>query len=223
MLKQTIKLLLAGSLAAGLLLPLGAAALAQDEPPATPEPAAAPVVSSPEQPLAYSDQWVDIQPGEWHWYAFKYDFDDSGDEEQGPATIRLDVNPVDGATLTLVNREQVRDWKDGEKLEGFGAATPATDRVEQKKSLSDFCNTYPNDPVCAGVPDFSDTRCENLRAPRSTVTECRYKTTVPRDYSTWQGIIGSTGTYYIVVRGNPRASGPIQYKFETGGEGITMR
>ena len=34
-------------------------------------------VSSPEQPLAYSDQWMTIQPGEWQWFAFKYSYDRS--------------------------------------------------------------------------------------------------------------------------------------------------
>jgi hypothetical protein len=223
MLKPTIKLLLAGLLAAGLILPGVATALAQDEPPATPEPVLPPVVSSPEQPLSYSDQWVDIQPGEWHWYAFKFDFDDSTDDEQGPATIRLDTQPVGGATLTLLNREQVRAWQDGEGLEGFGAATPATNRVEEKQSRSAFCNIYPNDPVCTGVPDHSGSMCENLRDPASTGTACRYTTTEPRGYSTWSGVIGSSGTYYILVRGDSRTTGPIQYKFTTGGEGLTMK
>lgn len=225
MLKPTIRLLLAGLLAAGLMLPKAPAVLAQPEP-ATPDPAPGadekPVASSPEQPLAYRNQWVDIQPGEWNWYAFKFDFDDSRDDEQLPATIRLDANPVDGATLTLVNKEQVNAWQHGEKLQGFGAATPATERVEQKTKLSTFCNSYPNDPACTGG-DRSTSMCENLHNPASTATTCRYATTEPRGYGIWSGVIESTGTYYIIVRGNPRVSGPIQYKFTVGGEGLTMK
>lgn len=222
MLKPTIKLLLAGLLAAGLMLPGVSTALAQDEPPATPEPAPPPVVSSPEQPLSYSNQWVDIQPGEWHWYTFKFDFDDSTDE-QVPATIRLDTNPGAGATLTLLNKEQVNAWQHGEKLQGFGAATAATERVERKTKLSSFCNSYPNDPVCTGVPDHSGSACENLRDPASTATACRYVTNEPHGYAIWSGVIKSSGTYYMLVRGNPHASGSIQYKITTGGEGLTMK
>jgi hypothetical protein len=224
MLKPTIRLLLAGLLAAGLMLPKAPAAFAQPEP-STPDAAAAAeeaVISSPEQPRTYSNQWVDVQPGEWHWYAFKFDFDDSSDDEQGSATIRLDANPVDGATLTLVNKEQVNAWQHGEKLQGFGAATPATERVEQKTRLRSFCNIYPNDPACTGG-DRSTSMCENLHNPASPANACRYATTVPRGYGIWSGVIESSGTYYILVRGNPRVAGPIQYKFTTGGEGLTMK
>ena len=72
-----------------------------------------------------------IQPGEWQWFAFKYSFDssrnsdDDKSNDQEPANLRLDAEPENGVSLILVNSEQIRDWQDGEKLEGFGAATPA--------------------------------------------------------------------------------------------------
>ena len=125
--KSLIKLFAAGSLSAACLLnwmpPTQAAAL-DPAPPPTPASTPAPTVSSPEHPLTYSSDWAELQPGEWHWYTFKYDFDDSGDRgdsNQTPAQIRLTTEPADQATLLLLNGEQVRAWEGGEKR----AAGPA--------------------------------------------------------------------------------------------------
>ncbi len=184
--------------------------------------------SSPEQPLAYSDQWMTIQPGEWQWFAFKYSYDrsrnsdDDKSNDQVPANLRLDAVPENGVSLLLVNKEQVQAWQSGEKLQGFGAATPQTDEVKNKEDLGRFCHDYPNDPVCTGG-DRSQSACENITPGAANPDQCKYRTTESRGYSNWKGTIGATGTYYIVVKGDPRAAGPIQYKFTFAGEGLTLK
>ena len=217
-------MLITGTLVGGLMLPGRAAALAKTPTP-TPAPTAAatpePVASSPKEPLAYLDQWVDIQPGEWQWYAFKYDFDDESD--QAPAGIRLDTKPGEGVTLLLLNGEQVRAWEHGEKLQGFGAATPVINSVRIRVELDTFCDDNPDDPICTDSPDRSDSQCENLRDPASTDDTCNFTLKEPRGYATWSGVIGASGTYYVLVRGNPRLPGPIQYKLAIGGDGLSMK
>ena len=186
-------------------------------------------VSSPEQPLAYTGEWMTIQPGEWQWFAFKYSYDrsrnsdDDKSNDQVPANLRLDAEPANGVSLLLVNKDQVQAWQSGgEKLQGFGAATPQTDKVQNRVDLDRFCHDYPNDPVCTGG-DRSQSACENIASGAPNPSQCKYRTTESRGYSNWKGTIGASGTYYIVVRGDPRATGPIQYKFTFTGEGLTMK
>ena len=110
-----------------------------------------------------------IQPGEWQWFAFKYSYDrsrnsdDDKSNDQVPANLRLDAEPANGVSLLLVNKDQVQAWQSGEKLQGFGAATPQTDKVQNKSDLDRFCHDYPNDPVCTGG-DRSQSACENIVA-----------------------------------------------------------
>jgi hypothetical protein len=186
-------------------------------------------VSSPEQPLAYTGDWMTIQPGEWQWFAFKYSYDRERNSDkdksndQVPANLRLDAEPVDGVSLILVNEDQVQAWQSGgEKLQGFGAATPQTDKVQNKEKLDRFCHDYPDDPICTGG-DRSQSACENITPGAPNPEQCKYRTSESRGYSNWKGTIASTGNYYIVVRGDPRATGPIRYKFTFTGEGLTMK
>lgn len=219
--KSAMRLLIAVMFVAGLLLPGTQAAFAKNAAEPTPVPTPAATVSSPEQPLAYSDQWTDLQGGEWHWYAFKYTYDDK--EEQAPATIRLDVRPANAATLLLLNGEQVRAWEHGEKLQGFGAATVVTDKERVKEDLGAFCDANPSDPACNGDPDRSQSRCDNLHDPGSADTTCNYTLYPSRGYATWTGDIGASGTYYVLVRGKAGAAEPLQYKITVGGDGISMK
>lgn len=219
------KLVAVACLCAGLLLPLAALAAALATTP-TPAPTPAPAVSSPEHPLAYSSEWAELQPGEWHWYTFKYDFDDSGDSgdsSQTPAQIRLTTEPADQATLLLLNGEQVRAWEHGEKLQGFGAATVVADRERVKVDLGTFCDANPNDPACNGSTDRSTSRCDNLHDPAAVDNTCNYTLYPSRGYATWSGVIGASGTYYILVRSNAETSGPIRYRFTVSGDGLTMK
>ncbi len=227
MYKTTIKLLIAALLAAGLVLPGMAPALAKN--PVTPKPAPtptatpSPVPSSPEQPLTYTDQWVDLQPGAWHWYTFKYSFDDSNDANQGPANLRLDSRPADGVNLLLLNGDQVHAWEQGDKLQNFGEATTVMDRERVKIDLNTFCNDNPKDPACTDAPDREASKCENLRDPAAIGSTCNFTANQSRGYATWSGVIGASGTYYILVRADAQAAGPIQYKITVSGDGLNMK
>lgn len=225
--KPAAKITAIGCLCAGFVLPLAAPALAASAPAPEPTPAAtpapAPVVSSPEHPLTYSSEWAELQPGEWHWYAFKYDFDDSGDSGQTPSQIRLTTEPADQATLLLLNGEQVHAWEGGAKLQGFGAATAVVDRERVKVELDTFCDANPNDPACNGSTDRSTSRCDNLHDPQSMDSTCNFTLYPSRGYATWSGEIGASGTYYILVRNNTNAGEPIRYRFQVSGDGLTMK
>lgn len=132
--------------------------------------------STPQTPSPYyPDRWVTIQPGEQHWYAFGYAFDDSSDSQQTDALIKFTTNPPGGAKLVLLNREQMRDYQAGNGLKTFGAAT--TENVIDSSGR----------------------------------------------YAQWSGKIDSSGTYYILIRYNPRVSGPVQYKLNAQGDGLAMK
>lgn len=64
-----------------------------------------------------SANWVSINPGQDHWYAFR----DEGDRES--IEITLDVQPADRASFKVVTQDNLRRWADGEKLVGVGAGT----------------------------------------------------------------------------------------------------
>ena len=210
-------------LAAGLLLlPRTVAATKAPPPTPTPTPAPAPK-SSPEQPLSYGNNWVAMQPGEWHWYAFKYDFDDSGDSRQAPSNIRLDMKPGASATLLLLNSDQVRAWEHGEKLQGFGEATPVINTTRVKVDKSEFCEQNPHDPICDENGNRTNSQCDNLRDPLSTDSTCNFTLREPRGYSTWTGTIGASGTYYVLIRGSSGHAGSVAYKLAAGGDGLRMK
>lgn len=223
MLNPAIKALVAGALAASLMLP-GVSAFAEADMPAAPDPSTATVASSPEQPLAYTDQWATLQPGEWKWYAFKYSYDDSDNSNQAAANLRLDANPANAVTVILLNGEQVRAWQHGQKLEGFGAATTAMYPQKIRTKLADFCPSHANDPVCSGATNRVTSACENLRgAVNPNVDTCHHKVFDQRGYAEWSGIIRSSGTYYVLVRANSQAAGPVQYRLRINGDGLSMK
>lgn len=237
MLQPTLKLLatavlaavLAAVLLAGSLLIAAPTAEAKTQPKpsptpvatATPTPAPAPTFSTPEEPLAYQDEWVELQPQEWHWYAFQYSY--NPDDKQAPATLRLDVKPSEQATLLLLNGDQVRAWENGEKLESFGAATSVNDAIPAKMKLGKFCDLNPKDPVCTGNPDRSTSICNNLRNPAAVSETCNFSLYESRGYATWTGTIGASGEYYILVRGDPQVDKAIEYRFTLSGDGLTMK
>ena len=107
----------------GLLVP--GVVLAQDDPPCP---------STPNEPLAYSNQWRQIQPVELHWYAFKYHEAD----ENHPLEISLYTRASEAVRLLLLNGDQVRVWQQGGKLEHFGEATPVYRRVEEPVSKDEI-------------------------------------------------------------------------------------
>lgn len=213
MVHKLLKSLLVLALVIALLLPGAGTAFAEP-----------PVSSSPEQPLAYSDQWIDIQPGDYQWYAFKYHFDDSDDTANQPAQIRLYTRPSDGITLELINGEQVRVWQHGEKLRSFGAATAVQDTVKVEQSIDDFCDSTPNDPICDdNNGSIALTKCVNKRDPANTDDDCIYSYEQSRGYAMWAGSMGASGLYYILVRRPANANGAAQYRFTINGDGLTMK
>ena len=117
----------------------------------------------------------------------------------------------------------MRAWEGGEKLQGFGAATVAVDRERVKVDLGTFCDANPNDPACNGSTDRSTSRCDNLHDPGSVEDTCNYTLYPSRGYATWSGVIGASGTYYVLVRSSADASGPIRYRFTVSGDGMTMK
>ena len=123
-----------------------------------------------------------MQGGEWHWYAFKYDFDDSGDSRQAPSNIRLDMKPGAGAELLLLNGDQVRAWEHGEKLQGFGVASPVISSTRVKVDKGEFCEQNPHDPICDDNGNRANSQCENLRDPLSTDSSCNFTLKEPRGY-----------------------------------------
>lgn len=223
MLNPAIKALVAGALAVSLLLP-GVSAFAKADMSSAADPATATAASSPELPLAYTGQWATLKPGEWDWYAFKYSFDGSDNSNQAAANLRLDANPANGVTVILLNGEEVRAWQHGQKLEGFGAATTAMYPTKIRTKLADFCPSHADDPVCNGAANRSTSACENMRGPIDpSVDTCHHKVFESRGYADWSGIIGSSGTYYVLVRANPQAAGPIQYRLTLNGDGLRMK
>ncbi|MEZ4659798.1 MAG: hypothetical protein R2911_19760 [Caldilineaceae bacterium] len=88
---------------------------------------AAPVVAEtnelagagPDFALAPTTEWMQIQSGEYVWYAFNYDFDASYD----PIEIRMYTVPEDGAILTIRTEEQAQKWRDDGVHEHIGCCT----------------------------------------------------------------------------------------------------
>jgi hypothetical protein len=77
--------------------------------------------TGPDFPMSPSGEWVAIEPGAYHWYAFTYD----ADETYGPIEIKLYSTPAGAAVLTLRNGEQADLWRAQGKHESFGVCTPA--------------------------------------------------------------------------------------------------
>jgi hypothetical protein len=88
---------------------------------AGPVAAQAPQGTGPDEPLIPTGQWTEIESGDYHWYAFHFDYD--ADRVADPIEIRLYAEPYDIATLTVRNEEQADLWRaDGEQAH-FGCCT----------------------------------------------------------------------------------------------------
>lgn len=214
--KRKIRTALAtGLLLLGMLLP--GISLAQDAP-MTP--------SSPQSPLTYDNAWTPIEPGAYHWYAFKYRTADSN----RPMQIRFYTRPADGVSLMLLNGDQVRVWQQGGKLEFFGEATPAYRYVEQQVSLEELCKAQPNADECKNG-DFDsnsdavnpDDCVANSGGDRNDDNCYLLPVRDPLGFGQWAGELGASGDYYILVRRNTNSSGSGEYRFTTSGDGYTFR
>ena len=108
--------------------------VAQPAPAAPAAPAAAPVLVEP-QPRVVSpltgtgpdfamrpaDEWRTLQEGEFHWYAFRFAYDEKRADR--PIEIRIYSDPFDGAVLTLRNAEQADQWRKEGVHQHFGCCT----------------------------------------------------------------------------------------------------
>ncbi len=198
-----------------LLIP--GVAIAQDEPPPP---------SAPRAPLPYTDSWSPIEPGAWHWYAFKY----QEAENNRPMLIRLYTRPHNGIELVLLNGEQVRVWQQGGTLEGFGAATPADPLLEEQVSQEELCKARPDADECKnGDFDSNSTQvnlddCAANNGSDADDDNCfLLDVPEPLGYGQWAGKIGASGEYYILVRRAASSEGPGAYRIAVSGDGFTFR
>lgn len=65
------------------------------------------VGTGPDFAMMPSTEWREVNPGEYQWYAFSYDFD----EDFEPVEIRMYSEPKDGAILTIRSAEQAEKWR----------------------------------------------------------------------------------------------------------------
>jgi hypothetical protein len=86
-----------------------------EEPIAASAPAMAPsdmMGTGPDFAMAPTDEWMELDTGQYHWYKFEYNDDDDWTE---PVTIKLFSQPDDLAVLTVRNGDQAELWRqDGE-------------------------------------------------------------------------------------------------------------
>ncbi|MBV7339325.1 hypothetical protein KFU94_66130 [Chloroflexi bacterium TSY] len=75
--------------------------------------------SGPDFALVPTGEWTELGEDLYHWYAFKYDFD----EDHNPIEIRIYTNPEDGAVLTIRNAEQAEKWRVDGTHEHLGCCT----------------------------------------------------------------------------------------------------
>jgi hypothetical protein len=103
-------------------------------------------VSGPDSPMAPSDDYVMIEPGEMHWYAFTYDFDE--DTTQA-LEIKLFSDQIEDAVLTVHTQDEVDLWmRDGE-MAHFGCCT-MVDKDLDNNGQSDYA-------IWSGLPEISGT------------------------------------------------------------------
>ena len=108
-------------LAVALMLVMGGAVAAQGE-------------SGPDHPLTLTDEWMALNAGDYHWYAFQFDYDKDVDEA---IEIKFFTEPAESAALTVRNAEQIKLWQDDGKHEHFGCCT-AVDVDKDHNGVKDF-------------------------------------------------------------------------------------
>jgi hypothetical protein len=95
-----------------------------------PEPATEPTVvdnalvlegieSGPDFAMLPVSEWIALEAGQYHWYAFDYDFDESFEAIQ----IHTYTEPQDSAILTVRTEEQAQKWREDGTQEHIGCCT----------------------------------------------------------------------------------------------------
>ena len=74
--------------------------------------------SGPADAQAPSADWLPINPGQEHWYAFYYAGDSSS------IKIQLQTEPPESASFGLFTPNGIRRWSDGAELESVGRGSP---------------------------------------------------------------------------------------------------
>jgi hypothetical protein len=78
--------------------------------------------TGPDFAMKPTEEWMQLEKDQQHWYKFKYDDDD---DYTMPVIIHMFTNPSDAAILTVRNGDQAEAWRqDGENLH-FGCCTAA--------------------------------------------------------------------------------------------------
>lgn len=109
-----------------LLLTGGTAALAET-----------PSGEGPFDTMAPTGEWMKLEPNEYDWYSFNFDYDTSDDAVHEPIEIRMFAEPHAGATLTVRNQAQIDEWvRDGEHMH-FGCCT-MVDRDKNDDGFADY-------------------------------------------------------------------------------------
>ena len=77
------------------------------------------IESGPDFAMMPTGEWMALEEGQYHWYAFDYDFD----EDFAPVEIRMYTAPEDSAILTVRNEEQIQKWREDGVHEHIGCCT----------------------------------------------------------------------------------------------------
>lgn len=155
--------------------------VAQPAPAAPAAPAAAPVLVEP-QPRVISpltgtgpdfamrptDEWRTLQEGEFHWYAFRFAYDEKRADQ--PIEIRIYSNPFDGAVLTVRNAEQADQWRKEGVHQHFGCCTPVNEDLDK--------DGKPDYALWAGTLRLSGTYYIVVEHPRSVSGPVNYHFTI---------------------------------------------
>lgn len=167
----------------------------------------------PAEATAPPEGWVEIQPGEYHWYMFNYKWDEKqdkcGEDEHGHAIlggmrdleVKFYTQPAEGATLTVRNGQQAALWERDGKHEHFGAAVTREwiKGHDDEKEMEANKNKDEKDHVHT-APDAKEHAA----------------------YATWSGHMTESGTYYLVVEHARNVAGPVSYRIEMKGDGLSL-
>ena len=103
------------------------------------------VLAGPDEAQAPTDQWVQMDAGEEHWYAFEYSghhktvkAEDDDDEDESiwvssNIQVLLDSDPDDAVTFAIWTPDMVRRWALGEEVDPVGRGT------ENDNTAGDLC------------------------------------------------------------------------------------
>ena len=135
----------------------------------SPEPGRTGRVSSPEQPLAYTDQWMTIQPGEWQWFAFKYSYDREPQQRrrqeqrpgagQSPSRRRASPTAYRCSSSTRTRSRPGRAAARSSRV--LARPPPRPTRCRTRRGSTASATTIPMIPACTGG-DRSQSACENI-------------------------------------------------------------